>query len=214
VKALALYAALPLQVRLHTRIRAWTAPLAAVATRLPEEGRLLEVGCGHGLFSNEAVLRHPGLEVLGVDPAEDKVRWAQATVGERAGVRFRLGTLESDVPEEAFDAVAVLDVLYLVPFASWPAFLDACFVRLRPGGRLLLKEVDLEPRWKFWRCYLQEIASVRLLKITRGGGGFAFAHRETMRDLLHAAGYWDVCVTALDRGYLTPHVLYEAVRPE
>jgi len=213
VRALALYRGMPLGVRVHTRIRAWTAPLEQVATRLPETGRLLEVGCGHGLFCNEAVLQHPELEVLGVDPAEDKIRWAQHSVGERSGVRFRLGGLEDAVPEEGFDAVAVLDVLYLIPFASWPDFLAACYVRLRPGGKLLLKEVDLEPAWKFWRCYAQELTSVRLLGITRGRE-MAFAHREEVRALLHAAGFWDVCVTMMDRGYLTPHVLYEAVRPE
>jgi 2-polyprenyl-6-hydroxyphenyl methylase/3-demethylubiquinone-9 3-methyltransferase len=213
VRALELYAAQPGRVRFHTRVRAWTAPIHELAERAPDSGRMLEVGCGHGLFSNEAALLHPELEVLGVDPAGDKIEAALASVGERERVRFRQGTLEHDVPEEGFDAIAILDVLYLVPFVRWPEFLNACFVRLRPGGRLLLKEVDTEPRWKFWRCYLQEVLSVRLLGITRGGG-FAFAHREEMRELLHAAGFWDVCVTLMDRGYLTPHVLYEGIRPE
>jgi len=180
---------------------------------VPDAGRLLEVGCGHGLFSHEAALQHPDLEVLGVDPDPSKIAAARSAAGEEARVRFREGTLENDVPEEGFDAVAVLDVLYLVPFEKWPDFLSACYVRLRPGGKLLLKEVDTEPRWKFWRCYLQEILSVRLLGITHGGA-FAFAHREEMRELLHAAGFWDVCVTLMDRGYLTPHVLYEGIRPE
>jgi len=213
VRALALYADQPGRVRFHTRVRAWTAPISEVAERAPDSGRLLEVGCGHGLFANEAVLLHPELQVLGVDPAGDKIESARATVGERAGVRFRQGTLENDVPEEGFDAVAVLDVLYLVPFEEWPAFLSACFVRLRPGGRLLLKEVDREPRWKFWRCYMQELVSVRMLGITRGGP-FSFAGRDEMRELLHGAGFWDVCVTLMDQGYCTPHVLYEGVRPE
>ena len=30
---------------------------------------------------------------------------------------------------------------------------------LRPGGRLLLKEVDTKPRYKFYRCVLQEAVS-------------------------------------------------------
>jgi 2-polyprenyl-3-methyl-5-hydroxy-6-metoxy-1,4-benzoquinol methylase len=213
LRALALYAGQPGRVRFHTRVRAWTAPLSQVAERVPETGRMLEVGCGHGLFANEAALSHPELDVLGIDPAPDKIESASATVGERAGVHFRLGTLANDVPEEGFDAIAVIDVLYLIPFADWPDFLSACFVRLRPGGRLLLKEVDTEPRWKFWRCYTQELLSVRLLGVTRGRE-FAFAHREEMRELLHAAGYWDVCVTLMDRGYFTPHVLYEGIRPE
>ena len=208
MEALALYADLPAAVRFHTRIRAWTAPLAALAERVPSAGRLLEVGCGHGLFANQAALTHPGLEVLGVDPSAEKLRWAEASRKGRANVSFRPGRLE-DVPERGFDMVAVLDVLYLVPRGEWPGFLEGCRERLRPGGSLLLKEVDVRPRLKFYRCLLQETLSVRLLGITLGGA-FAFASRDEMGGRLAGAGFRDVRVSDLGRGYLTPHVLYEA----
>lgn len=211
MRALALYRELPAPVRLHTRVRSFTCPMAAVAALAPATGRLLEVGCGHGLFANEAALRNPGLQVLGVDPSAEKIRWAEATVGQRPGIRFRRGRLE-DVPEQGFDAVAVLDVLYLVPRGEWPGFLRGCLERLRPGGRLLLKEVDLRPRWKFRKCVLQEAVSVRLLGITLGTA-FAFAGREEMAGLLREVGFSGVGITDLGRGYSTPHLLYQALRP-
>jgi 2-polyprenyl-6-hydroxyphenyl methylase/3-demethylubiquinone-9 3-methyltransferase len=211
VRALALYRGLPLPVRLHTALRAWTCPMEAVLARLPPAGRLLEVGCGHGLFANEAALRHPGLSVLGVDPAPEKIRWAEATARGRENVAFRCGRVE-EVFESRFDAVAVLDVLYLVPRPSWPAFLEACRDRLAPGGRLILKEVDTRPRWKFYRCLVQETVSVRLLGITLGRA-FAFAGRDEMRRVLAEAGFDGVDVTDLGAGYLTSHVLYEGRRP-
>jgi len=208
LKALALYEGLGTGVRLHTRIRAFTCPMAEVLARVPQEGRLLEVGCGHGLFANEAALTRPGLAVLGVDLSPAKVDWAARTAGGRPNVEFRVQPVQ-DVPEDGFDAVAVLDVLYLVPRAEWPAFLQACRARLRPGGRFLLKEVDVRPRWKFYRCVMQEALSVRMLGITHGHD-FAFEPEEAMRALLASAGFGPVTVTRLDRGYLTPHVLYEA----
>jgi 2-polyprenyl-3-methyl-5-hydroxy-6-metoxy-1,4-benzoquinol methylase len=181
-----------------------------VLERVPHEGRLLEVGCGHGLFANAAALAHPSLDVLGIDPAPDKVGWAQATVGGRGNIRFRCEGL-ADVPERGFDAVAVLDVLYLVEWSGWPAFLRALHERLRPGGRLLLKEVEPRPRWKFYRCVAQEAVSVRLLRITRGAA-FAFAGRAEMEARLREAGFAGVRTAGLGSGYLTPHVLYEGVR--
>jgi len=211
VDVLGLYRPLPRSVRLHTRIRAWTCPLAAVVERAPRSGRLLEVGSGHGLFANAVALAHPGLDVLGIDPDPRKVVSAEATVGARTRVRFRRGYL-GDVPESGFDAVAVLDVLYLVPRGDWPSFLRGLFERLRPGGRLLLKDVEPRPRWKFYRCLAQEALSVRLLGITHGGA-FAFVPRAEMETLLRDAGFTGVRATGLGRGYLTPHVLYEAERP-
>ena len=105
MEALALYRGLPAPVRLHTRIRSWTCPLERVVERVPAAGRLLEVGCGHGLFANAAALAHPGLDVLGVDPDARKIRWAGATVGSRRNVRFREGGLDG-VDEGGFDAAA------------------------------------------------------------------------------------------------------------
>ncbi len=208
-QALALYEDQPRAVRLHTRIRAFTCPFPALLEHVPERGALLEVGCGHGLFANAAALSRPGLTVLGVDPAGPKIEAAEATVGARPGIRFRRQMLD-DVAENRFDAVAVLDVLYLVPRAEWPDFLRACRTRLVPGGRLLLKEVATRPRWKFWRCLAQETLSVKLLGITLGSA-FAFASHEEMEALLRGAGFRLNAAMALDRGYLTPHVLYEAV---
>jgi 2-polyprenyl-3-methyl-5-hydroxy-6-metoxy-1,4-benzoquinol methylase len=210
VEALALYGGLPASVRVHTRIRSWTCPMDAVLERAPPAGRLLEVGCGHGLFANAAALAHPDLEVLGIDPDPRKIRWAQSTVDARGNVRFRCQGL-GDVAERDFDAVAVLDVLYLVPRAEWPEFLGGLRGRLRPGGRLLLKDVEPRPRWKFYRCLAQETVSVRLLGITHGSV-FAFADRAEMEGLLREAGFDGVQVRGLGAGYLTPHVLYEATR--
>jgi len=207
---LRLYASSGAAVRGHTRIRAWTAPLADLAARTPETGRLLEVGCGHGLFANACAVGHPGLEVLGIDPAPAKIAAAEASVGARGNVRFRCQRLE-ELPERGFDAVAVVDVLYLVPRREWTAFLGRCRDVLRPGGRLLLKDVETRPRWKFYRCVAQETLSVKLLGITLGSG-FAFAGREEMVALLSELGFGDVRAVDLGRGYLTPHVLYEAAR--
>ena len=210
MSAVGLYRGLPARVRWHVGLRAWTCPMEAVADRLPREGRLLDVGCGHGLFSNLAALSNPALSVLGVDPSEEKIHWASASASGRDNPRFLRGSVE-DLPEDGFDVVAVLDVLYLVQRERWPAFLGACRDRLRSGGLLLLKEVDLTPRWKFYRCMLQETMSVRLLGITLGRA-FAFAGRDEMRAALEEAGFRDLRCQDLGRGYLTPHLLYEAAR--
>jgi 2-polyprenyl-6-hydroxyphenyl methylase/3-demethylubiquinone-9 3-methyltransferase len=210
VKALERYRVAPARVRLHTRLRAWSCPLDGLVSRVAPSGRVLDVGCGHGLLSIAVAETFPETSVLGVDPAEEKLHWARRGAVELGNVGFVCGTLEA--VSGVFDTVVVVDVLYLVARAHWPGFLRTCRERLRPGGRLLLKEVDVRPRWKFFRCVAQETLSVRLLGITLGRS-FAFLDRLAMTRLLDSLGFAEVAHVDLGRGYMTPHVLYQALRP-
>lgn len=212
MRALSLYRDQPLGVRVHTFLRAWSAPLDVVVDAMPAEGSLLDVGCGHGLVANEAALRNPGRRVLGIDVSEGKILAAQATVGKRSNIDFRRCSLEA-LAESGFDAVALIDVLYLVPEAAWTTFLKDCVVRLRPGGTFVLKEIGMEPRWKFERLKLQEFVSTRVVRITQGDT----MHFESGGDLkrrLVDAGLVDVQVRRLDARFASPHILLTGKRPE
>lgn len=211
MQALALYRNQSLGVRLHTRLRAWSAPLDAVVSALPRNGHLLDVGCGHGLIANEVALRSPLARVLGVDLSETKIASARASMGARTNVEFRLAPLES-VPETGFDAVSLIDVLYLVPQSSWTGFLRSCLEKLRPHGIFALKEIGTEPRWKFERLKLQEFMSTKVLRITKGDT-MHFESGDGLRQRLLGVGFEDVALRSLDSGYTSPHLLLTARRP-
>jgi 2-polyprenyl-3-methyl-5-hydroxy-6-metoxy-1,4-benzoquinol methylase len=177
---------------------------------LPEAGRVLHVGSDLGLLANEAALRAPEREVVSVQLHEEAARWAAETVGERRQVRFFPGPV-AELEERDFDAVAVVDALRFVPVDDWTSFTEACFERVRPGGRFLLEEPGVAPAWKRHAFRLRE----RLARATGTGcpAEPLFADVETMRGLLHNAGVWDLCVTILGQGLTRPHVLYEGIRP-
>lgn len=211
MQALSLYRTQSLGVRLHTRLRAWSAPLDAVVSALPREGTLLDVGCGHGLIANEVALRSPLARVLGIDLSDTKIASARASVGGRTNVEFRVAPLDR-VMESGFDAVSLIDVLYLVPQASWPSFLGTCLGKLRPGGIFVLKEIGTEPWWKFERLKLQEFMSTRVLRITKGDT-MHFESGDELRRRLLSVGFEDVTLSPLDSGYASPHLLLTARRP-
>ena len=211
LRALSLYRDQSLGVRLHTWLRAWSAPLQAVVAALPAGESLLDVGCGHGLIANEAALRSPHARVLGIDLSETKIASAQATVGGRANLEFRLAPLR-DVSDSGFGAVSLIDVLYLVPEASWANFLNTCFDKLKPGGVFVLKEVGTKPRWKFERLRVQEFLSTRVFRITTGES-MHFESEDELRKRLTTAGFEHVLLRRLDLGYTSPHLLLTGRKP-
>lgn len=110
--------------------------LAAIARHVPR-GRLLDVGCGHGLLLDEA--RRAGYEVEGLEPSRDAAAYAR----ERLGLPVRERTLadlaaEPDPPRYA--AIVLADVLEHLddPVAA----IESCRRLLAPGGVLCLVTPD------------------------------------------------------------------------
>ncbi|MCK8497423.1 class I SAM-dependent methyltransferase [Myxococcus fulvus] len=212
-EALALYSRLPAAERFHVHARASSAPLLAVVERMTAGGTVADIGCGHGLLSALLALSDPKREVHAVDPDPRKVGWAREALAGLPRVKLAEGTLEEVLAPAlpgTCEAAVVCDVLYLLPEEKWPGFLRATRGLLRPGGRLLLKEVEGDGSWKHRKALAQEWVMVSLLGRTKASGGMVLKPRSAMRALLEDAGFTVREVVDLGRGYTTPHVLYVA----
>jgi len=105
--------------------------LIARRVKLPENARILEIGCGTG--HNLAMLaRFGSVEGRELDPASREL--AAKRFGDAIG-DARLPEL-AGVPGGAYDMVAILDVLEHVE--DDVAALKAIATRLKPGGRILI----------------------------------------------------------------------------
>jgi 2-polyprenyl-3-methyl-5-hydroxy-6-metoxy-1,4-benzoquinol methylase len=80
--------------------------LRAFRPYLPQ-GRALELGCYHGLFTERLAAIYPDLTV--VEGASDLIEVAKGRVGGRA--RFMLSRFEDFAPEQPFDAAFLLHTL-------------------------------------------------------------------------------------------------------
>lgn len=207
-ETLALYRGAGLGSRAHVRVRWATCPFPAVAAAVPTSGRVLEVGCGHGLFSSYLALGSRSREVLGVDLDPGKIHQAEVAAATARGRGARL-TFEvaasGAVPEGPWAAVVIVDVLYLLGRAAQLDLVARCAEQLGADGVLVVKEMGDLPRWKARWNVLQETLSVRLLNITEGQE-LTFLPPCDLVDAMRHAGL-SVTSTAVDRGRPHPHLM-------
>lgn len=54
----------------------------------PRLRRIVEIGCGDGLFSNILALLFPDIEIIGIDPNRANIEYARSTVSYRRNLKF------------------------------------------------------------------------------------------------------------------------------
>jgi SAM-dependent methyltransferase len=205
-RALALYDAEPPGVRFHVRARHWLCPLERIAAYVPPTGRVLDVGCGHGLFGNLLALESTDRQVVGVDPMASKIAVAQRVARPLANTRYAVGSA-ADVTDGPYDVITILDVLYLLPRPAKLALLRECRALLAHDGLLLLKTNDRRPRWKYLWARFEEQA-MTTLGLTKGQG-LHFLNAAQNQALLAMAGF-QAEIVRLDSRLPYPHVLFVA----
>jgi 2-polyprenyl-3-methyl-5-hydroxy-6-metoxy-1,4-benzoquinol methylase len=211
-RTLAAFRTLPRRERMHVRGRWKSCPVPAVDAEVPLAGRVLEVGCGHGLVSTYLALASPSRAVTGIDIDLRKIDLAQRAAAELGETRPTFHhAADGDVPVGPWDAIVIVDVLYLLPRHRERVLLDECVASLATGGLLVIKETDITPRWKHRLAVLQEVIATRVLRIT-AGADLTFTPVSELAAHLRLRGL-EVRSRRVDRGYLHPHALIVARKP-
>lgn len=201
--------------RLHVAGRWLTGPFGAIEALLPAGGRILDWGCGHGVLAVWAAANAPGRTVVGADIDAAKLRQATQAV-DAAGLEGRVELRHvspTDLPDGAWDAIVLNDVVYLMAPDGQQRLVRACAAALAPGGILVSKELGAHPRWKHRVSRAQEHLAVSALRITATGDGL-----QPFPDPTVVAGWMAdeglaTEVVQLDRGYHVPHVAAIGRRP-
>jgi 2-polyprenyl-3-methyl-5-hydroxy-6-metoxy-1,4-benzoquinol methylase len=142
-------------VRLYCRLRFVILRqrfLDEIGQYLPEAGRVLDIGCGFGLFSLYYATASPARSVHGLDIDGRRIRIAR-----RAAARLRIDNVsyeERDARQfkgsSMYAAAYMLDIVHHVPPDTVPSLLDELRRCLAPGSMLLVKDVDSRPAAKRW----------------------------------------------------------------
>jgi len=202
--------ALPLFERAYAEVRfSILRPklLSVMDLLLPDEGRILDVGCGFGLFAAYFGQTDPRRRIVGVDPNARRIALAQR-VAERLGLeqhRFHVGDVRDVALEGVFDAAYVLDVMHHIPAADQRAVLERMRDLLVPGGVLLIKDITTEPRF--------ELLFTELLDRVMVGWDepLAYRHHKEWGQLLTELGF-KVRIVRVPDVLPYPHVVIAATK--
>lgn len=182
------YRSAPLLARWLVHGRAFLADLARIEQYVPRHGFIVDLGCGHGLFSNLLVEASPQRRVLGLDHDERKIAIARSTIAGRDRLRFEVADIVA-VPPPRCDAITIVDVLYLMSPQDQERVLRGAAAALSEGAPLLVRsqEARVDPRYAL--TYAQETVAVSL-GLTRGQRRrFHFPSREAALAMFQRAGF-------------------------
>ena len=209
-EVLALYGPLSPAFKLRFLIR-WKHgnPFERLEEHVPRAGRIVDVGCGSGYFANLLALRSSRREILGVDIDERQIQRAQSSISQRERIRFEVRDLMSK-PLPPCDAVVTIDVLHHMTFEQQDHILRVCHQALVNGGVLLVLDVDVKPKWKYFYNYLFD-SMTGFFGITQGAA-LNYQGTAEMTQRLRRAGFAEVGVTPFAKNDIAARVLYRAVK--
>jgi ubiquinone/menaquinone biosynthesis C-methylase UbiE len=179
---------------------------------LPTDGKVLDLGCGHGLFSLAAALRTPSRQVIGIDHDENRVALANGATADLPNIRLEKGNMvtpsEQDLP---FAGIAMIDVMHYFDPVTQEGLLRNAFRMLDPGGTLLVREVDpnggLASKWN--RLYEKLATGIGFTQAEKKG--LHFRSRPGWETLMENAGFKvksEPCSS-----FLFADILYTCQRP-
>lgn len=109
--------------------------------------RILDVGCGFGLFGCYFASMYPEIEYKGYDLNAERIKKAQAAAKKLGlkNVEFACGDARDLEIKDAFDAIFMVDLLHHINDEAKANLLKTCAEHLADDGRLVIKDVTTHP---------------------------------------------------------------------
>ena len=149
--------------RFLTAHRPRICPFERLVSAVPPRSKLLDIGCGNGLFLYLLARAGRLAEGYGVEVRPEATIAGNAALRsfgiERASLSVARGP--GDWPQQPFDVVSMIDVVHHVPPDRQRAMLEAACGLVRPGGLLVYKDMATAPAWAALANRLHDLVLAR-----------------------------------------------------
>jgi SAM-dependent methyltransferase len=176
-------------------------PLGALDAELRAlSGRVLSLGSGHGIVERYLAEINPDARVEGLELDEERVTAAARTGARSPRVVIRHADVtKMDDEAGTFDAALAVDVFHHIRPDAHAEVAAALARSVRPGGAVIVKDMDLLPRWKHrWNAFHDRMVAHEQVHCRTP---------EDMASLFEAAGLVASTVRHVDRR-LSPYPQY------
>lgn len=161
-------------VSFFTKVRFATGSFVQLEKFVPKKGKILDLGCGYGIFSNYLALCSSQRKITGVDTDKGKIMHANRGI---KNVSLSVGNA-TKMKLKNFDCILLHDVLHhLNSYEEQKELLKDCIKMLKTSGILLIVEVDEKPLWKWILCRFTDFVLYK-------GDSVYYLYRKDMLSLL------------------------------
>jgi 2-polyprenyl-3-methyl-5-hydroxy-6-metoxy-1,4-benzoquinol methylase len=129
--------------------------LLCIDQHLPNSGRVLDLGCGFGLFTLWFAHRRPECQFVGIDSSARRIRAARE-LAETLQVRNVTFECQDIVlcQTGSINAAYCIDLLHHIPPAAGERLLRRLFEQLEPEGKVVVKDITTRPRGGLYFTYV------------------------------------------------------------
>ena len=144
--------------------RPYICPYENLIQQVPPESRVLDIGCGAGLFLGILAASHRISGGVGFDASSKSISLAHTMTNSLPtlhGVEFFHLNAKDKWPQGEFNLVSLIDVMHHVsPHEQQNVFMQAAG-QLSPGDKFLYKDIANRPQWKATANRLHDLLVVQ-----------------------------------------------------
>lgn len=129
-----------------SKFKFWEEPYEVINKMLPDNGRIIDLGCGEGLLSNYLAIASPNRKITGVEIAPERL--VRAKKGIKNAFFFVGDIIKTPYPKA--NAIVLFHVLHHLPNRdAQEEVLKKAKNSLKENGKLIIVEVHVKPTIKY-----------------------------------------------------------------